>query len=152
MGIGIATLVNILNPQLVIVGGEGVHAGEWRFGSMRKAIGDHSFYGLGRGLQIVIEPSGDRTWARGAASLVLREIYRSPIDAGASELTLSTLIDDGAIFYLNGTEVHRRNVPEGPIDHDTLALSAVDRPTLSGPIAIPSEIGMMTFFCTEDSD
>ena len=90
LGIGIATLVNILNPQLVIVGGEGVHAGEWRFGSMRKAIGEHSFYGLGRGLQIVIEPSGDRTWARGAASLVLREIYRSPIDAGASELTLST--------------------------------------------------------------
>jgi predicted NBD/HSP70 family sugar kinase len=90
LGIGIATLVNVLNPQLVIVGGEGVHAGEWRFGSMRKAIDDHSFYGLSSDLEIVIEPSGDRTWARGAASLVLQEIYRSPIHAGGPELALST--------------------------------------------------------------
>lgn len=91
LGIGIATLVNILNPHLIIVGGEGVHAGEWRFGPMRTAIQDHAFNGLGADLQIVIEPSGDETWARGAASLVLQEIYRSPIHAevaepGASEL------------------------------------------------------------------
>ncbi len=85
LGIGIATLVNILNPQLIIVGGEGVHAGEWRFGPMRTAIQDHAFNGLGAGLQIVIEPSGDETWARGAASLVLQEIYRSPIHAGVAE-------------------------------------------------------------------
>ncbi len=90
LGIGIATLVNLLNPQLVIVGGEGVHAGEWRFSSMRQAIGDHSFDGLSGDLQIVIEPSGDRTWARGAASLVLQEIYKSPIHAGVSELSLGT--------------------------------------------------------------
>ena len=89
LGIGISMLVNVLNPQLVIVGGEGVCAGEWRFGPMRTAIHDHSFNGLANDVQIVIEPSGDRTWARGAASLVLQEIYKSPIHAGVSDLSLS---------------------------------------------------------------
>lgn len=93
LGIGISMLVNVLNPQLVIVGGEGVQAGEWRFDSMRTAIRDHAFNGLADDVRIVIEPSGDKTWARGAASLVLQGIYRSPIHhAGVSELRLGAPI------------------------------------------------------------
>lgn len=79
LGMGIATLVNILNPQLVIVGGEGVRAGEWRFGPMREAIRQHAFDGLADELEIVIEPSGDETWARGAACVVLGELFKSPV-------------------------------------------------------------------------
>jgi N-acetylglucosamine repressor len=79
LGVGIANLVNILNPQLVIVGGEGVRAGEWRLGPMREAIKEHAFNGLADGLEIVIEPSGDETWARGAACLVLGELFKSPV-------------------------------------------------------------------------
>jgi glucokinase-like ROK family protein len=80
LGMGIATLVNILNPQLVIVGGEGVRAGEWRFGPMREAIHQHAFDGLADELEIIIEPSGDETWARGAACVVLGEIFKPPVD------------------------------------------------------------------------
>jgi len=79
LGVGIATLVNILNPQLVIVGGEGVHAGEWRFGPMREAIREHAFNSLADELQIVVEPSGDEAWARGAACVVLGELFKSPV-------------------------------------------------------------------------
>ena len=79
LGVGIANLVNILNPQLVIVAGEGVQAGEYRFQAMREAIRMHSFDGLAKELKIVIEPSGDETWARGAASLVLGEIFKHPL-------------------------------------------------------------------------
>ena len=82
LGIGIATLVNILNPQLVIVGGEGVRAGEWRFGPMRAAIQAHAFNGLADELEVVIEPSGDETWARGAACVVLGELFKSPVQRG----------------------------------------------------------------------
>ncbi len=82
LGVGIATLVNILNPQLVIVGGEGVRAGEWRFGPMREAIRRHAFNGLADELEIVIEPSGDETWARGAACVVLGELFKSPVHKG----------------------------------------------------------------------
>jgi N-acetylglucosamine repressor len=82
LGMGIATLVNILNPQLVIVGGEGVRAGEWRFGPMRQAIGEHAFNGLADDLDIVVEAGGDETWARGAACVVLGELFKSPVHEG----------------------------------------------------------------------
>ena len=82
LGMGIATLVNILNPQLVIVGCEGVRAGEWRFGPMREAIRQHAFDSLADDLDIVIEPAGDETWARGAACVVLGELFKPPVHEG----------------------------------------------------------------------
>ena len=85
LGIGLATLVNILSPQLIIVGGEGVQAGEWRFEPMREALKAYAFDGLADQLDIVIEPSGDETWARGAATLVLGDIFKSPVHKKESE-------------------------------------------------------------------
>lgn len=82
LGRGIAHLVNILNPQMIIVGGEGVRAGEWRFGPMREAIHQHAFDGLADELEIIIEPSGDETWARGAACVVLGELFKPPVHEG----------------------------------------------------------------------
>ncbi|MBM4467784.1 MAG: ROK family transcriptional regulator [Chloroflexi bacterium] len=82
LGLGIATLVNILNPQLIIVGGEGVRAGEWRFGPMREAIRQHAFDSLADDLDIIIEPAGDETWARGAACVVLGELFKPPAHKG----------------------------------------------------------------------
>nr|MBC8447313.1 metallophosphoesterase [Chloroflexota bacterium] len=40
-------------------------------------------------------------------------------------LTLRVLRDDGAIVYLNGTEVSRTNIPDGAIGYGTLAASTV---------------------------
>jgi len=40
-------------------------------------------------------------------------------------LTLKVLRDDGAVVYLNGTEVFRTNIPDGPITSKTFASSAV---------------------------
>jgi len=35
-------------------------------------------------------------------------------------LSLRYIVDDGALFYLNGTELHRTpNMPQGPIDYST---------------------------------
>jgi hypothetical protein len=45
--------------------------------------------------------------------------------AGASNLIVRLLRDDGAVVYLNGVEVFRSNLPEGPILSTTLALTAV---------------------------
>jgi len=79
LGIGISALVNLLNPQLVIVGGEGVAAGPWRLDPMRRAIAEHAYTGLAEGLEIIVEPSGDETWARGAACVVLGELFKPPV-------------------------------------------------------------------------
>lgn len=41
-------------------------------------------------------------------------------------LELSLLRDDGAVVYLNGTEVYRNNMPSGTISYNTLASTYVD--------------------------
>jgi hypothetical protein len=47
-------------------------------------------------------------------------------DAGAvTGLTLRLLRDDGAVVSLNGVEVFRSNMPDGPVTRDTLALVAI---------------------------
>ena len=46
------------------------------------------------------------------------------------ELVINHLIDDGAIFYLNGTEIARFNMPVGPISPNQLASSTVSNATL----------------------
>ena len=48
----------------------------------------------------------------------------SVLDAGAlSDLTLGLRVDDGAVVYLNGSEIHRVNMPVGAVDQHTLALA-----------------------------
>ena len=46
--------------------------------------------------------------------------------AGTRSLRLRHLLDDGAIFYLNGEEVYRSNMPEGQAQPNTLATSGVE--------------------------
>ncbi len=84
LGIALANLINLFNPQLIIVGGEGTRAGEWIFQSMRRSIHQNTIPGLVKESTIHIEPWGDAAWARGAASLVLGELFQSPVHAQES--------------------------------------------------------------------
>jgi hypothetical protein len=43
---------------------------------------------------------------------------------------LRLLRDDGAVVYLNGTEIFRSNMPGGPVGYRTLASAAIDDTTL----------------------
>ena len=79
LGRGLANLINILDPQRIIVGGEGVRAGDWLFGPMRAAIAVHVLPSISTDAEIRVEPWGDDAWARGAASLVLRELFEPPV-------------------------------------------------------------------------
>ena len=54
---------------------------------------------------------------------------------GPCDLQLRTLVDDGAVFYLNGREVHRQSMPEGEVRYATPAISVTD-PPITGPISI----------------
>ncbi|MEZ5305347.1 MAG: cadherin domain-containing protein [Verrucomicrobiales bacterium] len=45
--------------------------------------------------------------------------------AAITGLTIELLRDDGAVIYLNGTEVARDNMPAGPVDYATEASAAV---------------------------
>ncbi|MEX0936905.1 MAG: Ig-like domain-containing protein [Pirellulales bacterium] len=60
-------------------------------------------------------------------------------DPDAVSLKLRHIIDDGAVFYLNGQEVLRFNMPGGTITPNTLATVVPNNATLSGEAALPTE-------------
>jgi predicted NBD/HSP70 family sugar kinase len=80
LGLGISGLVQIFNPEKIIIAGEGVRAGALLFEPMQKTIKAHTTPEMHETLQIVIQKWQDTDWARGAASLVLQELYKSPIE------------------------------------------------------------------------
>jgi predicted NBD/HSP70 family sugar kinase len=78
LGRGLATLMTVINPRLVIISGEGVQAGHWRFDSMKEAIESTVFPELNAEIIFATEPLDDARWARGAACVVLGEIFSTP--------------------------------------------------------------------------
>lgn len=81
LGQGIANLINLFNPKLIIVSGEGVRSGDLLFKPMKEAIEKYSIQCLGKGTEILIDKWEDFAWARGAASLVLQELFKLPVKA-----------------------------------------------------------------------
>jgi hypothetical protein len=57
--------------------------------------------------------------------------------ASHAVLNLQTVVDDGAIFYLNGVEVYRLNMPAGPVSYWTSAAAPVGDATFRAPLALP---------------
>jgi hypothetical protein len=52
-------------------------------------------------------------------------------------LSMRTIIDDGAVFYLNGAEVFRLGMPAGAISYTTFASRTVDDAIWEGPFELP---------------
>jgi predicted NBD/HSP70 family sugar kinase len=78
LGRGLAMLMTVINPRLVIISGEGVQAGHWRFDPMKEAIESTVFPELNAEIIFAPEPLDDARWARGAACVVLGEIFNTP--------------------------------------------------------------------------
>ena len=77
---GVAGLVQIFNPERVILTGEGVRAGELIFGPMHQRLESYLNSEQKRATQIMIQEWNDHDWAQGAAGFVLSEIYKSPLN------------------------------------------------------------------------
>ena len=50
---------------------------------------------------------------------------------------INHLVDDGAVFYLNGLEIYRYNMPDGNYNYLTPAFSDIAEPHTSGLISVP---------------
>ncbi len=75
LGQSVANLVNLFNPSMIILSGEGVRAGDFLFEPMRTAVRRHTFWKLDQEVDFRVEPLRDESWARGAASLVLNKVF-----------------------------------------------------------------------------
>jgi predicted NBD/HSP70 family sugar kinase len=88
LGLALANLVTLLNPERVIVSGEGARLGPAFFEPMTQAVRETAFAGIGATVDIVIQRWGDDAWAIGAATLVLRELFSLPVAGEQPRLAL----------------------------------------------------------------
>ncbi len=77
------------------------------------------------------------TLKMGPTTFYFRKAFDFDPPAGGGELQINFLVDDGAVFYLNGKQIHRVNMKErGSIRYTTRALGSVLDAELSGPIVL----------------
>jgi glucokinase-like ROK family protein len=79
IGIGVADLMNLLNPGRVIVGGGVAQAGELLLASLRETACQRTVRAAGENVDIVQAALGHRSSALGAVALVIRETFRNPV-------------------------------------------------------------------------
>jgi hypothetical protein len=84
----------------------------WKTGNAR--------FGYGNGNEVTTIGYGPDANNKYIASYY-RKKFTATDTTGADSLIVSVLADDGAILYLNGTEIVRINMPGGPVNNSTLA-------------------------------
>lgn len=78
LGRHLSYLVNTLNPELIVFGGEGSRMGDFFFNPLLRRIKSDAYLGMGQNLNFVIVPWHDNDytpWARGAASLAVEHTF-----------------------------------------------------------------------------
>lgn len=78
LGLGISHIVNLINPEKIIVALEARRFGELAQPSLRAAVAANSFKAHLAATEIIFHQMDDQLWARGAAALMLRDVYSAP--------------------------------------------------------------------------
>lgn len=79
LGLGIKNLVNTLNPEAVLLGGERLQAANFFLPAVKEEILNHSFPQEARQLEIVTAELGKKAWLLGAAILPVRNFFSLPL-------------------------------------------------------------------------
>lgn len=72
LGRAIASLLNLLNPPLVILSGEGITNSDLFIDALRAELSRDAFSTTAQDCTLLVHPLPDETWARGAAASMLR--------------------------------------------------------------------------------
>ena len=112
-------------------------ADDWRLADF-----NDSDWSLGRGLFYVessVLPGPKNTpLTLGRRTYYFRTTFDLPPNAQQANLRLGHVIDDGAVFYLNGHEIARPGMPDGPITYETLARDSINNATYRS-LTLPAE-------------
>jgi hypothetical protein len=79
----------------------------------------------------------------GPKTYYFRKGFNFSGDPAITQLTLDPIVDDGAVFFLNGVEIYRKNMPDGAIDYNTPASPAVGTPTFGAPVTLTLPAGLL---------
>jgi hypothetical protein len=86
---------------------------------------------------------------------IITYYFRTPFlfsgQTNSGQLTLHPIVDDGAVYYLNGLEIWRQNMPGGAIHSTNLSSGGVATPAYSGPftVAVTNLLQGMNLFAVE---
>jgi transcriptional regulator of PTS gene len=78
LGLGLSHIVNLINPAKIIVTMEAPRYGELLAPSLQAAVAANSFRAHFAASKIIMHEMDDQLWARGAAALMLRDVYSAP--------------------------------------------------------------------------
>lgn len=78
LGVGIANIIHLLNPELVVVGGSTMRAGDLVLEPAVEAVRHQVLPSVARIPPVVLGELGEQAGAVGAAALVLRELFAYP--------------------------------------------------------------------------
>ena len=76
LGYGISTLINLFDPEIIIIGGEGAVYYRYMESEINRVVREDTVYGLSEEVEIQPVLFDDNLWIRGAAALVVREVFR----------------------------------------------------------------------------
>ena len=125
---------------------------EWRFDQSGLDIGtewrnvdyDDSAWDSGQGLffkETSALPGPKNTpLETGQITYRFRSTFELTDNILAEELTVRHIVDDGAVFYLNGVEIFRFNMPGGEIGVDTESDRSISNADSIGPVTLPKEL------------
>jgi glucokinase len=74
LGIGMANLVNLFNPELIVIGGGLTNIGEGLFDPVRRAIVRHAFHTPAETVRVVRAELGDKVGVLGAVAAALAQL------------------------------------------------------------------------------
>lgn len=97
LGYAVASLCNLFDPEMVVVGGDITRAGEALFGPLRHVVSVASLHASGEGVEIAEAALGPRAEALGALALVL---------TGQGEREMSSMTDGGPDSLARAASVH----------------------------------------------
>jgi N-acetylglucosamine repressor len=90
LGTAVGNLVNLLNPKLIVLAGEGTRESDLFLPGFDDALRNAVFDGLQQDLEVVVDDWDDEAWAQGAAGLFLAELFQPnlrPDEADRPSLT-----------------------------------------------------------------
>lgn len=126
--------------------------GSWRFNQAGTDLGstwsatnyNDSTWAVGNGLFYVEDaalPEAKNTLLTiGPSTFYFRGKFSLPVKPQGAQLNLRMLIDDGAVFYLNGQEIYRVGIPAGAPLFGTFADRTVSDAAYEGPITLPANL------------
>lgn len=79
LGLGIASVANLIGPERVIISGEGVAAYDLFSDEIRRTFADQAFGAAAR-CELVVRPLPFETWARGGAAMAAHRVF-APLPA-----------------------------------------------------------------------